>query len=154
MHPDRVDGSSVANGKLEVDRGSGDDDVGYLGIPANPSAITECVRLRCMDEEPIAIETLRLSLARHPWLNDVDWDTSVHQALEDHGTSPARADVFVDVVEPDSEQRRLLQLVEGQSLLRVTSRTSDSEGVPVSLDEIAYHPAGRARCHHTRRVVG
>lgn len=115
------------------------DEAGELRV-APGSAIIECTRLRSMDNEPIAIETVRLPLSRYPWLEEVDWSQSIHRAMTSHGVAPTRADVFVDLTAGDARNGELLQLAEGQSLLRVTSRTSDSDGVPISLDEIAYHP--------------
>jgi DNA-binding GntR family transcriptional regulator len=122
-----------------VEREATVDEADQLRI-APGSLIIECTRLRCMDDEPIAIETLRLSLSRFPWLTEVDWNGSVHDALSAHRAMPARANVFVDVVAADADQSEILQLSGSQHLLRVTSTTSDADGVPLSLDEIAYHP--------------
>jgi GntR family transcriptional regulator len=122
-----------------VERDATVDEADQLRV-APGSLVIECTRLRCMDDEPIAIEKLRLSLSRFPWLAELDWNGSVHDALRAHGVLPARANVFVDVVAADADQSELLQLPGSQHLLRVTSATSDADGVPVSLDEIVYHP--------------
>lgn len=110
------------------------------------SSVVECTRLRSLDEQPIAVETTRLPLVRFPWLQAIDWGGSVHAALKQHDVEPANSSVYVDVITADAEHSHHLQLTSEHSLLRVTGTTFAADGIPISLDEIAYHP-NRYRFH-------
>jgi GntR family transcriptional regulator len=105
------------------------------------SSVTECTRLRSMDEQPIAMETVRVANSRHPWIVDFDWQSSLHAELRAHAVEPHRSDVYVDVVEGTEQDCELLGAQPGTALLRVEGVTYDGASVPVTLDEIRYHPA-------------
>lgn len=104
------------------------------------SSIVEGRRLRMLNGEAIAVETMRLPVARAPWVDSLDWSGSVHEALERHGLAPWRASVLVDVVAAEADETELLGVAVGRGLLRLVGVTTDRHGVPVCLDHVRYHP--------------
>ncbi len=104
------------------------------------SALVEGRRVRLLDGQPIAVETLRLSLVTAPWMSGFDWTTSLHAALDKHGVPPQGSSVLIDVVDADIDEAEVLGVEQGRGLLRLTGTTFDQSGAPLSLDNLRYHP--------------
>lgn len=104
------------------------------------TAVVDVVRLRLLDEQPVAIERLILPLSRFKWPADFDFRRSVHGALDAIGLSPSRGEALVDVVGATLEDAKLLDVAVGRGLLRVQCLTSTQDQIPISLDTVRYHP--------------
>jgi GntR family transcriptional regulator len=104
------------------------------------SVVIEVARLRYLDDEPVALERTTMSLLRFPWLTDVDWTQSIYRELDRRGSGPQRCHATLDVHPADDDAALLLGVEPGRGLLRMRGVTLDGGDVPVSSDDISYHP--------------
>jgi GntR family transcriptional regulator len=97
--------------------------------------VTEIVRLRRIDEEPLALETVYLPAARTPEnVEEVATSGGLYQAIETQfNVKISHADVSVQAVLLSGETARLLGVASGSPGLHLERRTyADSEVVEVS----------------------
>lgn len=104
------------------------------------SLVIEGRRVRLLNDEPIAIETLRVSIVTNPWMAEYDWHGSLHAAFASQGVAARRSTVLVDVVAADETEAALLGVEPRRGLLRLSGTTFDGRGTPLSLDSLRYHP--------------
>jgi GntR family transcriptional regulator len=124
--------------KLEF-RGAVMHEADRLGI-APGAPLAACERVRYMDEQPIAVQQLRIPEIRAPWVRTFDWTRSVHESFAAHRQVPTRSHVYVDVALAQDEDVELLGVEPGRGLLQVSALTTDASGAALCLDDMRYHP--------------
>jgi DNA-binding GntR family transcriptional regulator len=97
-------------------------------------------RLRLLDDQPTAVERLRMPTNRLRWPDGFDFTGSIYAALESQGIVPTIADAYVDVVDATEAEASLLGVATGRGLLRMNCVTTDADGVAISLESSMYHP--------------
>jgi GntR family transcriptional regulator len=98
-------------------------------------------RLRLLDGIALAVDSATLSLARAPFLLDVDFSTaSLHKTLEEHDIWPTTADYTVEVLDADARLAELLGVRIGKGLLLATGTTFDHDRNPIETGSMAYRP--------------
>lgn len=101
--------------------------------------IFDLMRLRLLDDIPVAIDRSRIPRSVAPALSDEDFSSgSLYAAFERATIHPHRADYTVEAVPAHSDQAQLLELDAGQSLLRTRQITYDSTGRVIELGGITY----------------
>jgi GntR family transcriptional regulator len=96
-------------------------------------------RLRMLDGLPIAIDHVRVPLAKAPNLMSVDFATaSLYKTLEAAGVAPVRGDYAVTAVAADKSRAELLEAPEGSPLLLVVSTGYEAQGHAIELSETIY----------------
>lgn len=111
----------------------------------------EIVRLRLMDDEPIAIETSRVPLSICPTLVDADFTAaSLHALLHGAKAGPVRADYALTAASADPEEGALLGVAVGGPLLVSDAIARDARGRVVEASHSLFR-ADRYRFHTTLR---
>lgn len=130
---------SVAAQPLKVDtRAATLDEAEAFGI-APGASLFELVRLRTLDDLPVAIDSTVLPLAIDPQLPDLDWShESLYARLTASGHSPVAADYSVEARAADTQVARLLGAAAGSPILVAESEVSDQSGRLVVLGLITY----------------
>lgn len=114
------------------------DEAEELGI-APGAGVFDLVRLRLVDDVPIAVDSTLLPLAIASWAPDTDFSTaSLHDLFEEHGTIPTRADYVVEVKDADDRLAELLDVPVGKGLLLASGKTTDQRGRIIERGWIAY----------------
>lgn len=90
-------------------------------------------RLRCADDEPIAVETSHLSAARFPGLvPHLRRRGSLYAVLADeYGVRPAGAEESISTAPASTREAALLDTDTGAPMLVLTRRSVDAQGRPV-----------------------
>jgi GntR family transcriptional regulator len=102
--------------------------------------VFELVRVRRLNGLPIALNRSRISHARVPGIEDVDFSSaSLYAALEERwGIVPTRVDYAIEAIGATDREAQLLDLDEGGPLLVARETMYDQQGAPTDLAEIAY----------------
>jgi GntR family transcriptional regulator len=101
--------------------------------------IFDLKRLRMLNGLPIAIDHVRVPLAKAPNLMSMDFSTaSLYKTLEEAGFAPARGDYAVTAVAADKSWAELLEAPQGSPLLLVVSTGYDAQGHAIELSETIY----------------
>jgi GntR family transcriptional regulator len=96
-------------------------------------------RLRMLDGLPIAVDHVRVPLAKAPNLATVDFSTaSLYSTLEAAGVAPVRGDYGVTAVAADERHAELLEASVGAPLLLVSSTGYEAGGLVIELSETLY----------------
>jgi GntR family transcriptional regulator len=87
-------------------------------------------RLRLVEDEPLSVERLSLSIDRFPGIDTLDWSTrSLYYTLEEQwSVRPEWNDTSIAAVLPDREDADLLAIEPGQPCLAITGRLHDANG--------------------------
>jgi GntR family transcriptional regulator len=106
----------------------------FFGIhPKKSRKLVEITRVRSINDEPVAIETVSLPEA-YGGLTREELSGSLYEALEVHyGVGPATGTKTIDITFADERQAFLLDVVLGTALLRVEDRVLDKEGRPLHI---------------------
>lgn len=114
------------------------DEADLFGI-APGAALFELVRLRTLDDLPVAIDSTTLPLAIDPGLPDLDWaHQSLYARLAEVGHAPVSADYAVEARSADARIARLLGASAGSPVLVAESEVSDRSGRLVVIGHITY----------------
>jgi GntR family transcriptional regulator len=101
--------------------------------------IFDLERLRLLDGLPIAIDHIRVPLAKAPNLITGDFTTaSLYKTLEEAGVAPVRGDYAVTAVAADKSRAELLEAPEDSPLLLVVSTGYEARGNAIELSETIY----------------
>lgn len=101
--------------------------------------VFELERLRMLDGLPIAVDRVRVPLAKAPDLATVDFATaSLYSTLEAAGVAPVRGDYGVMAVPADERHAALLDASAGEPLLLVSSTGYEAGGTVIELSETLY----------------
>ncbi|HEY4152346.1 MAG TPA: GntR family transcriptional regulator [Pseudolysinimonas sp.] len=99
----------------------------------------ELRRLRMLDALPIALDHVRVPLAKAPGLVDVDFTTaSLYESLRAAGVPPVRGDYSVTAVAAEADDAELLDAPAGSPFLLVRSAGLEANGSVVELSETLY----------------
>lgn len=99
----------------------------------------ELVRLRTLDDLPVAIDSTTLPLAIDPDLPDLDWGhQSLYARLTEVGHAPVAADYAVEARSADSRTARLLGASVGSPVLVAESEVTDRTGRLIVAGQITY----------------
>jgi GntR family transcriptional regulator len=130
---------TVAAQPLHVDtRPATLDEAETFGI-APGAALFELIRLRTLDELPVAIDSTTLPLAIDPELPGLDWsDESLYARLARAGHAPVSADYAVEARAADGRIARLLGTSTGSPVLVAESEVSDQAGRLIVVGLITY----------------
>lgn len=130
---------AVAAQPLRVDtRAATLDEAEQFGI-APGAPLFELVRLRTLDELPVAIDSTTLPLAIDPGLPNLDWShESLYARLSAAGHDPVSADYAVEAQSADSRVARLLGASPGSPVLVAESEVSDQSGRLIVVGLITY----------------
>jgi GntR family transcriptional regulator len=103
-------------------------------------AVFELIRVRCLNGVPIALGRSRISHARVPGIEEVDFRAASLYATigERWGMVPTRADYAIEAVAADEREANLLELDVGSPLLLARETMYDQHGAPADLAEILY----------------
>ena len=96
------------------------------------AALLDVVRLRFLDRLPVVIDRTRLSVARVPGIEELDFSTaSLFEHLGSVGLPPAKSDFEIQAVPAEPGHAELLDVDEGYPLLLIseTGRTADDEPI-------------------------
>ena len=114
------------------------DEAEKFGI-APGAPLFELVRLRTLDELPVAIDSTILPLAVDPDLPALDWsEESLYARLVAVGHTPVTADYSVEAQAADGRVARLLATTPGSPVLVAESEVSDQSGRLVVVGVITY----------------
>ena len=129
---------------LEIDRGTPSVDVAAaLQIPAT-STVWRVRRRRLVDGRPLILETAMIPLALAPELDHfaVALGGSLFELLaERYGLEDDFEEQLLEVVSPDSEERRLLKLTSHVQVVRLRGRSVDTTGKVFDCFEHVYPAA-------------
>lgn len=116
-------------------------------------AATVLRRVRLSDTRPILINTSWLSTDRFPGLDTTDLvDGSLWRTLTaKYKVIPSATEEHFELVKASADEARLLHLDEGDTLIRVTGTTYDTDDWPVERCFSLW--AGNVRFHFTSRKV-
>ena len=115
-----------------------------LGVQA---LVFELVRLRMLDDRPVALDRARIPLAVAPAIADRDYTTaSVYEALASANAVPVRADVIVSAIVADEASAAELGIDLGAPLIVCKTLSYDVSERLVELGEITYR-ADRYQLH-------
>jgi GntR family transcriptional regulator len=130
---------SVAAQPLQVDtRPATLDEAEAFGI-APGATLFELVRLRRLDDLPVAIDSTVLPLAIAPGLPELDWSQeSLYARLTASGHTPVAADYSVEARAADGHVARLLGTSPGSPILVAESQVSDQSGRLIVAGLITY----------------
>lgn len=96
-------------------------------------------RLRFLDGNPIAVDSIRVPLSLAPGLTGVDFTTgSLYEALAADGCGPVRADYAVEAVTATEPVASLLDAPPGAALLIARTRGYDEDGRLVEVGHTSY----------------
>jgi GntR family transcriptional regulator len=96
-------------------------------------------RVRFLDGQPIATDSVRTPLALAPDLVEVDFSTqSLYEALAKHGCGPVRADYTVEARIATEPEATLLAAPAGSAVLVAVTRGYDDRGRLVELGHTVY----------------
>lgn len=99
----------------------------------------DLVRLRFLDGLPVVVDSSRLSLARVPGIERVDFSTtSLFEHLETLGLAPVRSDFEIQAIPAEPDHADLLEVDEGHPLLLVRDSGVAADGEPLYLGVAAY----------------
>lgn len=104
-------------------------------------------RIRFADARPVLINTSWMPTRKFPGLDRAELiDGSLWKTLAtSYATTPASTDEHFELVKASADEARLLHVEEGDTLIRVTGTTFDTEGVPVErcfsvwADNVRFH---------------
>lgn len=104
-------------------------------------------RVRFADARPVLINTSWLPTRKFPGLERAELiDGSLWQTLvTNYGITPAATEEHFELVKASADEARLLHVEEGDTLIRVTGTTFDTEGLPVErcfsvwADHVRFH---------------
>lgn len=114
------------------------DEAESFGI-APGALLFELVRLRTLDDLPVAIDSTTLPLAIAPQLPELDWShESLYARLVDAGHTPVAADYAVEAQAADARVARLLGATAGSPVLVAESEVSDRSGRLIVVGLITY----------------
>ena len=104
------------------------------------AAVFELIRVRCLNGVPIALGRSRISHARVPGIEDVDFATaSLYAVVEERWQiAPTRADYAIEAIAAAEHEAKLLELDVGSPLLLARETMYDQHGAPTDLAEISY----------------
>lgn len=115
-----------------------------LGLQA---LVFELVRLRMLDDRPVALDRARIPIAVAPMIAEPDYTTaSVYEALESASSAPVRADVIVSAIVADDAGAAELGIAVGAPLIVCKTLSYDVSNRLVELGEITYR-ADRYQLH-------
>jgi DNA-binding GntR family transcriptional regulator len=101
--------------------------------------LLDVVRLRFLDGLPVVIDRTRLSQARVPGVDDLDFATaSLFEHLGGVGLPPARSDFEIQAVPAEPEHADLLDVDEGHPLLKITETGRMADEEPIYLGVATY----------------
>jgi GntR family transcriptional regulator len=119
-------------------RPAGLDEADALRI-APGTEVFDLERVRMLDEMPIALDHVRVPLAKAPSLANVDFSSaSLYLTLAGAGVAPVRGDYAVTAVGADERQAAELETSVGAPLLLVTSAGYEAGGSVIELSETLY----------------
>jgi GntR family transcriptional regulator len=103
-------------------------------------AVFELIRVRCLDDIPIALSRSRISHARVPGIEEIDFTTgSLYDMLETRWRiEPTRAEYAIEAVSANEREAKALELDVGSPILLARERMYDQHGAPTDLAEISY----------------
>ena len=103
-------------------------------------AVFELVRVRCLNGVPIALGRSRISHARVPGIEDIDFTVaSLYATVEERWQIvPTRADYAIEAIAAGEREATLLELDIGSPLLLALETMYDQHGAPTDLAEIRY----------------
>jgi GntR family transcriptional regulator len=114
------------------------DEADVFGI-APGAPLFELVRLRTLDELPVAIDSTTLPLAVDPDLPGLDWSQeSLYARLAAVGHAPVAADYAVEARGADARVAQLLGTSPGSPVLVAESEVSDDSGRLIVVGVITY----------------
>jgi GntR family transcriptional regulator len=123
--------------KVEV-RPATIDEADTFGI-APGAPLFELVRLRTLDELPVAIDSTTLPLSLDPELPSLDWsEESLYARLVAAGHAPVSADYTVEARAADARVAGLLAASTGSPVLVAESEVSDASGRLIVVGVITY----------------
>jgi GntR family transcriptional regulator len=124
---------------LRVDtRAASLDEAEKFGI-APGAPLFELVRLRTLDELPVAIDSTTLPLSIDPDLPGLDWSQeSLYARLVGAGHAPVSADYAVEARAADASVAGLLAAAVGSPVLVAESEVSDAAGRVIVIGVITY----------------
>jgi GntR family transcriptional regulator len=104
------------------------------------ASLFDLSRVRYLDGIPIAVDRSRVSLARAPFLPEVDFaHASLYAQLEERaGVVPARSEYVVQALPATTAVARRLHLERCEPVLFVGGVIYDQQDVPLELGEITY----------------
>jgi DNA-binding GntR family transcriptional regulator len=106
-------------------------------VPGAP--LLDVVRLRFLDGLPVVIDRTRLSQARVPGMDGLDFATaSLFEHLGSVGLPPAKSDFEIQAVPAEPEHADLLDVDEGHPLLMITETGRLADGEPIYLGVATY----------------
>ncbi len=115
-----------------------------LGVQA---LVFELVRLRMLDDRPVALDRARIPLAVAPAVAEQDYTVaSVYMALEAALAAPVKADVVVSAIVADDVDAAELGVEVGAPLIVCKTLSYDATSRLVELGEITYR-ADRYQLH-------
>ena len=108
-------------------------------------------RVRFSDSRPVLINTSWLSTKRFPGLESAELiDGSLWKTLTTtYGVVPAATEELFELVQASADESRLLNLIEGETLIRVSGTTFDADGHPAERCFSLW--AGDVRFHFSSR---
>ena len=119
-----------------------------MGLPAN-TRIFKVVRLRIIDEEPVFLEKIYMSLDRFPRLKAQDFlatDVFVKKVTHEYNTKLGDAKVFIEPILLDKNERQILGIDRDPSPGLMLERISyDHQGVAVAVTKRVFRGD---RCRH------
>jgi GntR family transcriptional regulator len=109
-----------------------------FGIAAG-AQLFQLDRVRLLDGQPIATDSVIAPLAFAPGLTGVDFTReSFYNALADHGCGPVRADYTVEARIATEREAKLLEALAGSAVLVAVTRGHDDRGRLVELGHTVY----------------
>lgn len=107
--------------------------VEQLGLDGSNALIIKVERLRFADNEPMAIELLRMPYEPFADIyDDIVDNVSVYKLIEDKtGIEPGYGTQFIEAALPDRREQRLLQIGAQEAVLKLERVSFSKEGVPI-----------------------
>ena len=107
--------------------------VEQLGLDGNNALTIQVERLRLADNEPMAIEFLKMPYEPFADIyDDIVDNVSVYKLIEDQtGIEPGYGTQFIEAALPDKREQRLLQIGVQEAVLRLERVSFSKEGVPI-----------------------
>lgn len=101
--------------------------------------LLDVVRLRFLDRLPVVIDRTRLSVARVPGIEGLDFSTaSLFEHLGSVGLPPAKSDFEIQAVPAETEHADLLDVDEGHPLLNISETGRMADGEPIYIGVATY----------------
>ena len=101
--------------------------------------IAHIIRVRCADNQPMAIEDAHLPLSLCPDILEMDFEKgSIYAYLNSRGLRPVKAAQSLKADNPTREERQLLNLKENIPVMRMKRTTSLVNMVPIEYVESVY----------------